>query len=258
MAFYQTKNRRNFKLHYGQPPNGLPEDTLVHNWSFNSVSTNDLYVDNCNIHLGSNAGATRQATGCIAIGCFAGQIDQGHSSSDDDIGHSIAIGTSAGENRQYGMSISIGFQAGQSNQGNGYAGDSDDGFCIAIGYRSGQSNQGGSSGNSISLGTNAGSINQHGNAIAIGALSGNSNQSWDAIALGHFAGQDNQGSYAIALGRGAGTNSQASNSIVINANGGTLDTSSSGLYIAPVRANVGGGFPVYYNPSTAEFYYVNV
>lgn len=258
MSFYNTHTKRNFKLHYGQPPNGVPDDTLVHNWSFNSVATNDLTVDNCNIHLGTRSGAYRQATGSIAIGCYAGETMQGASSSDDDVGYAIAIGHEAGRTSQYGQCIAIGYQAGQIQQGNGISGDSDDTGCIAIGYRAGQSNQGGSSGDSIAIGSEAGNVDQHGNCIAIGARAGCSNQDWDGIAIGHYAGENNQGTYAIAIGRGAGTNSQASNSIVLNAGGGVLDTSNgSGFYVRPIRGvawGIGAG-RLYYDAGSNEITY---
>ena len=73
MSFPNTHTPLQFRSKYGQPPNNVPDNTLVHNWSFHMVNTQDLYVENCSIHLGEQAGATNQASGSVAIGCHAGQ-----------------------------------------------------------------------------------------------------------------------------------------------------------------------------------------
>ena len=54
--------------------------------------------------------------------------------------------------------------------------------------------------NSISIGVDAGLINQGPNAIAIGTNSGKYNQGYDAISIGTNAGFMDQSEYAISIG----------------------------------------------------------
>ena len=81
MSFYNTQNPSRFRAKYGQPPNNVPDCTLVQNWSFNMVNTNDLFVENCAIHLGEKAGSFKQSpSGTVAIGCYAGEQFQSEDS----------------------------------------------------------------------------------------------------------------------------------------------------------------------------------
>ena len=90
MSGYQVTTPRLFRQRFGQPPNSVPEDTLVHNWEFNLVTTNDLQTRDENIHIGLHAGGTENYSktgsllnpqvrvGNIAIGSYAGESNQGN------------------------------------------------------------------------------------------------------------------------------------------------------------------------------------
>lgn len=88
-------------------------------------------------------------------------------------------------------------------------------YGIAIGYEAGMNNQGSYS---LALGWGAGREDQLGpRAIAIGHEAGQNLQSQDTIAIGTSAGYTNQKSNAIALGYYAGFAFQGNNSIAIGA-----------------------------------------
>ena len=75
-------------------------------------------------------------------------------------------------------------------------------------------------GNSISLGSLSGHVNQSANSIAIGNYAGRSNQNEAAIALGMESGFVNQGSRSVAIGYQAGNDGQGSSSISIGESAG--------------------------------------
>ena len=89
----------------------------------------------------------------------------------------------------------------------------------------------------VSIGNQAGAINQGNYAIAIGNKAGQTNQSINTIAIGNEAGNINQGSYSIAIGNKAGQTNQPNNSIIINADSSGISTAiqPNSLYINPIR-----------------------
>jgi hypothetical protein len=99
----------------------------------------------------------------------------------------------------------------------------------------------------ISIGSEAGQINQLDYSIAIGAKAGYSNQDSNAIAIGYQAGCNAQGNYAIAIGYKAGEDSQHSTSIVLNASDAALNPTTTGLYVNPIRSTI-------YNSTNQLFY----
>ena len=138
----------------------------------------------------------------VAIGCQAGEIEQGK----DFLyftGEAIAIGKYAGQSNQEPHTIAIGSSAGNSNQKIG---------AISIGYLAGATDQ---SGDSISIGNQAGKINQFQKAIAIGTLAGLGNQGFGAIGIGESCGYSFQGLKSVAIGSGAGSIRQNEKAIAI-------------------------------------------
>ena len=138
----------------------------------------------------------------VAIGCQAGEIEQGK----DFLyftGEAIAIGKFAGQSNQEPHTIAIGSSAGNSNQKIG---------AISIGYLAGATDQ---SGDSISIGNQAGKINQFQKAIAIGTLAGLGNQGFGAIGIGESCGYSFQGLKSVAIGSGAGSIRQNEKAIAI-------------------------------------------
>jgi microcystin-dependent protein len=233
----QNRGRTNFRTHLSQQLLDTPQDLRVHNWVFNQVTTDELFVENCTIHIGTNAGGRpylTQATGSLSLGCHAGEFQQGVSGK---FGAQSAIGIGADSGRYYqsANSISVGFQAGLSNQGiNENATSEDQVGAIAIGPHAGQTSQ---SFNSICIGERAGETNQGeytgGNALAIGTYAGQLNQEQFTLALGTRAGQTSQQEQAIALGLNAGNSSQRSQSIAIGAYAGEISQgANSGNSIA--------------------------
>jgi hypothetical protein len=175
----------------------------------------------------------------VAIGRNAGQITQGS--------NSVAIGLLAGNNNQGGSSIAIGAEAGEDSQGI---------QSVAIGVAAGETSQGNSA---TALGSTAGQTNQGNFAIAVGSGAAYNGQGTGAIAVGVDASPINQGDYSIAIGAAVSTNSvQPNNSIIIDATASQLAATGAGLFVAPVRNDVGNiGNVVFYNTSTKEFTYGN-
>ena len=159
------------------------------------------------IAIGTNAGASNQATSAIAIGVNSANASQG--------ANSIAIGSNAGLSNLCSNSIAIGVSAA----------------ALQV--------PGNTQPDRIAIGTQAGYSNQLSGAIAIGSNAGNVSQGIQAIAIGWGAGATNQGNNAIAIGTVAGQTNQPSNSIVINASDSTAlnATFSGAFYVAPVRSN---------------------
>jgi len=135
----------------------------------------------------------------------------------------------------------------------------------------------------VAIGRAAGGCNQHNSTVAIGHLAGNYSQGQDAIAIGRGAGRYHQGQYAVAIGWNAGYgncysypncqqcrqqdysiaigykagyNYQNQHSIAINASSDIVNPDNQGLYINPVREDVGNtAHSVYYNTTTKELTY---
>ena len=153
--------------------------------------------------IGYNAGRTSQEPKAVAIGYLAGQIDQSVSS--------IAIGDESGVINQAQSAVAIGRITGRLNQAPG---------CVAIGSSAGNNTQGDGVGNSIAIGSSAGSLVQSERAIAIGAPAGEKRQQPRAIAIGFLAGHTGilgigQHQDSIAIGTQAGYFTQAEKSIAI-------------------------------------------
>ena len=105
----------------------------------------------------------------------------------------------------------------------------------------------------ISIGGNAGAINQRYNAISIGGLAGNNAQGANSVAVGFFAGGNNQGSDcvaigvfsgrynqnfgAVAIGRLAGNNNQYSNAVAIGRSAGFTDQGTKSVAVGYGTAN---------------------
>jgi hypothetical protein len=109
--------------------------------------------------------------------------------------------------------------------------------------------------NAVSIGEEAGMMNQGGAASAIGLYAGRNNQGYGAIAIGNEAGYNLQGAGAIAIGSNAGYFAQAANSIIIDANSSTNPSGASGVYVAPMRNNNSFSNILYYDESTKEITY---
>lgn len=63
--------------------------------------------------------------------------------------------------------------------------------------------------NCVSIGNNAGSINQGINCVAIGLNAGSNNQALRSVAIGEGSGSVSQGTLAVGIGTNAGGNTQA-------------------------------------------------
>jgi len=122
---------------------------------------------------------------------------------------------------------------------------------VAVGAAAGYINQGVSA---IALGASAGYSNQGTSAVAIGNQAGFSTQQSNAVAIGLNAGYAYQGSTSIAIGAYAGYNNQSTATIVLNATGVPLNTTfTSSLYAAPVRNDSTlSTYVIHYNPTTKE------
>ena len=207
---------------------------ILNNWVFDNTGT--LTLPN---PIQGYANATIKAAGTsIAIGYSGGFFGQQNGA--------VAIGFRAGNINQQTSAVAIGDGAGQTNQGT---------QAVAIGQQAGLDTQGI---NGIAIGLSSGQTSQQTGGIAIGASAGYTTQQPYAIAIGQNSGFSNQGTCAIAIGLAAGYTNQSQNSIVLNANGTPLDAPNSGLYIAPVRNDVGNVSNIaFYNTSTYEVTYAN-
>ena len=214
MSFgYTVQNAKNYRVNAAQfPTNETAQDAMVHNWAFNSVYTKDLFVDNCTLHLGTNAGGPfpydtpqSSSTGSIAIGCHAGEINQGHNSVSDlsivDQRGAIAIGTLSGQMEQSSECVSVGFRAGNTSQG------------VSNIYTTGSLC-------SIAIGTKSGEFEQHAHSISMGYMSANGSQLEDAVSIGTRAGMTGQGQDSLAILRESGQISQGQECIAIGVQAG--------------------------------------
>ena len=144
--------------------------------------------------------------------------------------------------------------------GNGSSGSTG---CINIGVGVGGSSPGvsGQGNNSIAIGFDSGG-NQKSNCVSIGTFASGGQNS---VSLGFQAGYINQGSNCIALGYYSGrgvVNHQPNNTIILNATGLEVDGVSGqtgSCYVAPIRSLSGAstanqGYAVLYNPVTKELY----
>jgi len=239
------------------------------------------------LSFGFQAGRIFQGTNSIAIGVKAGEVNQGC--------NAIAIGNQAGENTQCNNTIVLNASGTSLNT------NVDSGFYVdpirdsannkAVYYNTGTkeitfsdiSNGGivtlpqgnvygeyllynGSNwfvdgSTNVSIGSEAGLLNQDSNSIAIGSEAGRINQGSGAIAIGFQAGQTNQGSNSIAIGLLAGRSNFPNNSIYLNASTTVVDpTQQNALYISPIRNDIAPpvtSYPLYYGTSSREVFYNN-
>lgn len=191
------------------------------------------------IALGLYAAANAQSTNAVAIGTYAGRNTQGE--------NSVAIGILAGNNSQGGSSVAVGPEAGTNAQGQN---------AVAVGSGSGLRNQGTST---VAVGSYAGQYDQSNFAVALGSGAAYNGQGTGAIAIGTDATPINQGDYSIAIGAGVSTNAiQPDNSIIIDATASSLAATGAGLFINPVRRDVGNiGNIATYNTTTKELTYTD-
>jgi hypothetical protein len=180
----------------------------------------------------------------VAIGKVAGYCHQGI--------NSVAIGNYAGKYDQENQAVAIGYHAGECGQ---------DCYAVAIGSYAGNCGQ---ACYAVAIGSYAGYCYQQAGAVAIGYNAGKVCQGINAVAIGYQAGYGNacgcgsspQGDYSVAIGYRAGYISQVANSIAINASIDSLNPGAAGLYINPVREDVGNTeYSVYYNDMTKELTY---
>ena len=223
------------------------------------------------IAIGENPAFAAQGNSAIAIGAVAARSGQGN--------YAIAMGTAAGYSGQSANTVAIGTRTGQYTQGENavavglFAGNSGQGNgAVAIGPEAGKTSQGIQStaigiaagsrtqGNgSVALGSFAGQYDQKDFAIAIGSGAAASGQGYGAIAIGVESTTVNQGDYSIAIGFTASNgNLQPNNSIIIDATNTQLAATGPGLFVSPVRNDVGNiSQIVTYNTTTKEITYSN-
>jgi hypothetical protein len=83
---------------------------------------------------------------------------------------------------------------------------------IAIGTNAGQTSQ---QSNTVAIGLNAGKTGQESSGVAVGDRAGENNQQESGVSIGEMAGQTTQGSFSIAIGKQAGQTNQGSSAIAI-------------------------------------------
>jgi hypothetical protein len=238
IAFYNTTTN---EITYGSLGD-LNPDSLAngsHTWTV-SADTGALYSDQgtslgCSANsviLGQNVDLTNPNIGRVAIGEYAGQVDQSD--------HAIALGSYAGNNNQDISAIAIGSGAGETDQQfsavavGRWAGQTNQGWdSVAVGRRAGRNNQGdysvamgwAAANNAqgyyaVAIGSEAGNESQRAYTVAIGSSAGSNNQSWGATAIGTNAGYDTQGLVATAIGSNAGRYNQSQNAVAIGRRAG--------------------------------------
>ena len=103
---------------------------------------------------------------------------------------------------------------------------------VAIGPGAGQNSQGA---NSVAIGSGAGQSGQDTNSVAVGQGAGSA-QSYSAVAVGWNAGLSGQNPRAVALGTFAGQNSQGANAIAIGYQAGQTNQGSNSIAIGATTA----------------------
>jgi hypothetical protein len=119
------------------------------NANLTNTNTDDLRLNNTQIHLGTYSGLNSQGSNTVAIGYFSGNTDQGTGS--------VALGYGSGVLYQSQGAIAIGDSSGGTNQGE---------YSVAIGYNAGYAVQGAYG---LALGCNAGRSNAAANSIILNA-----------------------------------------------------------------------------------------
>jgi len=98
-----------------------------------------------------------------------------------------------------------------------------------------------STGNSVSVGYQAGSVSQKINTVAVGYQAAQSNQDTYAVAIGSQAGQTGQGAYSVAIGSNSGKTSQSASAIAIGRNAGNSGQGTGAIAIGNEAAMLGQG-----------------
>ena len=93
----------------------------------------------------------------------------------------------------------------------------------------------------VTIGRNAGSVNQGTQSIAIGNDAGKTSQSNTAVAIGESAGRENQAQSAVAIGTGAGTTNQGGAAIAIGNGTAVNDQGESAIAIGNLAVLAGQG-----------------
>jgi hypothetical protein len=93
----------------------------------------------------------------------------------------------------------------------------------------------------ITLGFEAGRVNQAIETVAIGKWAGETNQAIRGIAIGHQAGWVNQGQAGIAIGSGAGVTGQAAFAIAIGQDTSNINQGTNSIAIGQNAGGTGQG-----------------
>ena len=181
--------------------------------------------------VGSDAGKSKVAAGCISVGYKSGRyqsgtksISIGYEAGDDQTGtNSIAIGTNAGKEQEDDGNIAIGTNAGDGQENGSIAIGKDSGHnqtdeSIAIGNNAGQNQKISSN---IAIGKDSGKSQNQGGGIAIGIGSGDTQDGKDCVAIGTNSGAIQDGKDCIAIGTNSGIFQDGANCISIGKNSGS-------------------------------------
>jgi len=110
---------------------------------------------------------------------------------------------------------------------------------------------------SICIGLSAGQTLQGANSIALGYQAAQTQQSSGSVAIGYQAGRFSQGPYSIALGYQAGATNQATGTIVINATSSPLNATgfTNAFCVKPIRNNNAQTQALCYDAGSGEITY---
>ncbi len=219
------------------------------------------------VAIGSNAGGSKQGSNTVAIGTLAGNSSQGS--------NAIAIGYKAATTNQHTSTIVLnasGVDLPTAQPSSFYVspirsltgpsllyynnstkevtyGDvpsilSLTGSATNFGdylYWNASTSQWTVGSSNITLGANAGSVNQGSSAVAVGSNAGRINQGTGAVALGLNAGSTGQGPCGIAIGANAGAVNQGSNSVAIGCTAGYSNQSVNAVAVGPLSGSFSQG-----------------
>jgi hypothetical protein len=233
------------------------------------------------VAIGSQAASTNQSTNAIAIGNLAGQLNQGQNAiaignlagqSNQSTNTIVLNATGAILSTVVSSSLYIApirntvgsnivlsynsttYEVGWTTVTSGGGGGSGTALSTGTAYsnyifwnQSGTPGWRTETGNTVHIGSYAGSTSQSGFAIAIGNAAGNTNQQDYAVAIGNFAGASTQGllatavgpaageftqqPYATALGHNAGQRTQGNSAVAIGYNAGQNNQQTNAIAI---------------------------
>ena len=109
---------------------------------------------------------------------------------------------------------------------------------VSIGNQAGQLNQGS---DAVALGLRAGNSNQGRKSVAIGSESGEISQGSRSVAIGDGAGNENQGMHSVALGFRCGLCNQGGYSVCLGSNAASLDQGSNAVAMGDTAGYSGQG-----------------